>query len=217
MALTVSPNYIEGPEGEVLTDFSVNHRQPFHHGAVDQPEDYFEDEFGQTHHKFGSLDPERVQRIEQMAEFDELPDSPRFDPEDTEALMELAGGQPQYAQILQWAASTLPEETTAEYDRIMESGDLAAMEGAIIWLVEQFHQIGGEFVSDDESSDLQQAVYEAYPNYREMVEWARDNLNADMIHEYDSVMESGDRDVIPQYIDQLARIYNEVHYDGSYA
>lgn len=206
MAITISPNFQETPDGEVLTDFTVHQRQHLHHGTADEDSDYYEDDFGVLHHRYGDFDPERVQQIE-----DTLDGDPQaLDDSDAEALMGIVGGQDAYSSMIQWASTNLPDDAINEFDSVMDSGDINAIEDAIIWLQDQYLQAGGDselFV--DEPSDLREVVLEVYPHYDQMTEWAQENLTPEAIDDYNAVMESGDRDQIAAYIDQLARLYSD--------
>lgn len=204
MAITVSPIFSEGSDGEVLTDFQVQQHQELHRGSADQDTDYFQDEYGVTHHRYADLDPERVQEIvDQSNSVDDL----SFNEADTEPLMDLVGGQDAYEMMTRWAAANLPQDLIDQYDAIIDNGDINDIEEAMLWLEQQFHQYGGEFEVEEEISELKADVLDVYPEYDEMVAWARELMTEEAIIDYDSVMDSGDRDQIASYINQLAQAY----------
>lgn len=171
---------------------------------------YVTDVNGRVHHEWSDLDPERYQRYEDdfvdPDEYGQQFDQMELTENDMEYLQEIVGGSDSYQEIISWAASSLSEELIAEYDAIMESGDVGAMEEAVRWLYEQFSNADPE---DSSGDDFVDQVYEAIPNYDEVTAWAADNLSEEAIAEFNNVIEYGDTQLQAQFIDDLVSLYNE--------
>jgi hypothetical protein len=184
--------------------FHVNRGHELHHGLVDDDSDYYEDQFGNLHHKYADLDPQRVHDLE-----DQLDGEADYEASDADALMDIVGGNESYSAMTQWASRHLSDDAIAEFDAVIDSGNLNAMEEAIIWLAEQYQMNGGyeddAEVFDDSESEIHEAVLEAYPNYNEMTSWAEDNIDPESIAQFNQVMDSGDADEIAECVDWLAR------------
>lgn len=181
--------------------FHVNRGHELHHGLVDDDSDYYEDQFGNLHHKHADLDPQRIHAIE-----DQFDGESDFEDSDADALMDIVGGSQSYSAITAWAAQNLSSAAVAQFDQIIDSGNLNDMEEAIIWLAEQYQINGGEEAIDD-FSELQEAVFETYPNYTEMTNWAEENIDPDMIAQYNQIMDNGDNDQIAEAIHWLANAF----------
>ncbi len=180
-----------------------------HHMASHQAQ-YVTDANGRIHHEFSDLDPSRYQQYEQdyvdPDEYGQQFDQMELTDNDAEYLQEIVGGSESYQEIISWAASSLPEELIAEYDAIMESGDVGAMEEAVRWLYEQFSNADPE---DSSTDDFVDHVYQVIPNYDQVTAWATNNLSEEAIAEFNNVIEYGDRQLQAQFIDELVSLYNE--------
>ena len=125
---------------------------------------------------------------------------------DAQYLQEIVGGAETYQELISWAANALSEEQIQEYDDIMNSGDVGAMEEAVRWLYEQFSNADPEDTSGDDFVDQ---VYDAIPNYDEVTAWAAENLSEEAIEEFNNVIQYGDTQLQAQFIDELVSLYNE--------
>lgn len=176
---------------------------------------YVETPDGQVRHEWADLDPEIYQRFEHdyvdPDEYGEQFQEMELTENDQEYLQDIVGGSEAYQELIAWAASALNPDDIQAYDQIMQSGDVGEMENAVRWLYEQYSNYDP---STDTSSDLVvDAVYDAIPNYDEIIEWASQNLSDLAIQEYDSVMESGDDELVYQYVNNLVELYNEADYE----
>ena len=61
-----------------------------------------------------------------------------LDDEDVEALQDMAGGQEQYGQLLEWASDNFREEEIELYDAVMDQGDPAACFFAVQTLMARY-------------------------------------------------------------------------------
>lgn len=84
-----------------------------------------------------SLDPE-----EEATEDDESVNE-GLDSEDVEALQEMAGGEEQYGQLLEWASDNFSEEEIDLYDAVMDRGDPAACFFAVQTLMGRYADAQG--------------------------------------------------------------------------
>jgi hypothetical protein len=172
---------------------------------------YVQSPDGQVRHEWADLDPEIYQRYEQdyidPDEYGEQFQEMVLTENDQEYLQDIVGGSEAYQELISWAAGVLSPDDIQTYDQIMQSGDVGDMEEAVRWLYEQYSNY--DHSSDTSSDSVVDAVYDAIPNYDEIIEWASQNLSDLAIQEYDSVMESGDDDLIYQYVNNLVELYNE--------
>ena len=180
-----------------------------HHMQSHQAQ-YVTDANGRIHHEFSDLDPSRYQQYEEdyvdPDEYGQQFDQMELTENDAQYLQEIVGGAETYQELISWAANALSEEQIQEYDDIMNSGDVGAMEEAVRWLYEQFSNADPEDTSGDDFVDQ---VYEAIPNYDEVTAWAADNLSEEAIAEFNNVIQYGDTQLQAQFIDELASLYNE--------
>jgi len=171
---------------------------------------YVQDTNGRIHHEFSDLDPARYQQYEEdyvdPDEYGQQFNEMELTENDMEYLQEIVGGSDSYQEIISWASNALSEEQIQEYDDIMSSGDIGAMEEAVRWLYDQFSNADPEDTSDDE---FVAQVYEAIPNYDAVTEWAAENLSEDAIAEFNNVIEYGDQALQAQFIDELVSLFNE--------
>ena len=63
--------------------------------------------------------------------------------EDVEALQEMAGGEEQYGQLLEWASDNFSEEEIDLYDAVMDQGDPAACFFAVQTLMGRYADAQG--------------------------------------------------------------------------
>jgi hypothetical protein len=175
---------------------------------------YVETPDGQVRHEWADLDPEIYQRYEQdyidPDEYGEQFQEMELTENDQEYLQDIVGGSEAYQELISWAANVLSPDDIQAYDQIMQSGDVGDMEEAVRWLYEQYSNYDPS--TDTSSDSVVDAVYDAIPNYDEIIEWASQNLSDLAIQEYDSVMESGDDDLVYQYVNNLVELYNESDY-----
>jgi hypothetical protein len=180
-----------------------------HHMQSHQAQ-YVQDANGRIHHEFSDLDPARYQQYEQdyvdPDEYGQQFDQMELTENDMNYLQEIVGGSESYQEIIQWASNALTEEQIQEYDNIMSSGDVGAMEEAVRWLYEQFSNADPEDTSGDDFVDQ---VYDAIPNYDEVTTWAAENLSQDAIDEFNNVIQYGDTQLQAQFIDELVSLYSE--------
>ena len=184
------------------------------HHMHTQHHQYVQDVDGRIHHEWSDLDPERYERFEPDfvdpdeygTQFDEM----EISENDQEYLQDIVGGSDAYNEIIAWAASALDPDDIANYDQIMESGDIGEMEEAVRWLYEQFSNadLSDDYSSNDEDSFVEQ-VYDVIPNYDDVTAWAYENLSEEAIAEFNSVIENGGTELQAQYIDNLVALYNE--------
>jgi hypothetical protein len=206
MALTVTYVENEAADGSYAEPtYHVSRGHELHHGMVSD-DDYYEDEFGNIRNRYSDLDEDRVHQIEDQAFYgyedeDAEPDDVELD---AEYIHDLVGGQEHYQSMMNWAASNLDTEVIEQFDAVIDGGNMAEIEEAVQWLYEQYD---GSSDEPSYSSEIEAAVYETYPEYQAMVAWAKESLSDSDIRAYDDVMESGDTDLIAQYVDQLAQLY----------
>jgi len=206
MALTVTYVENESADGSYAEpSYVVSRGHELHHGMVSD-DDYYEDEFGNIRHSYSDLDEDRLHQIEDQAFYgyedeDAEPDDVELD---ADYIYDLVGGQEHYQSMLNWASNNLSEDQIEQFDAIIDEGNMADVEEAVQWLYEQYDGLTEE---PSYTSEIEALVYESYPDYQAMVAWAKENLTQDDIRAYDDVMESGDTDLIAQYVDQLAQLY----------
>lgn len=176
---------------------------------------YVESPDGQVRHEWTDLDPEIYQRYEQdyidPDEYGEQFEQMELTENDQEYLQDIVGGSDAYQELIFWAANALNPDDIQTYDQIMASGDVGDMEEAVRWLCDQYSNY--DHSSDTSSDSVVNAVFDAIPNYDEIIEWASRSLSDQAIAEYDSVMESGDDELVYQYVNQLLELYNESEYE----
>jgi len=180
-----------------------------HHMQSHQAQ-YVTDANGRVHHEWSDLDPSRYQQYEpdyvdpdeNAQQYQQLP----VTEEDQQYLQDIVGGSDSYQELISWASNALSDEQIKEYDDIMSSGDIGAMEEAVKWLYEQFSNADPEDTSGDDFVDQ---VYQAIPNYDEVTAWAADNLSEEAIAEFNNVIDYGDTQLQAQFIDELVSLYNE--------
>ena len=180
-----------------------------HHMQSHQAQ-YVTDANGRVHHEWSDLDPSRYKQYEEDyvdpeaygQQFQEM----ELTENDMEYLQEIVGGSESYQEIIQWAANALSEDQIEEYDDIMSSGDVGAMEEAVRWLYEQFSNADSE---DTSGGDFVDQVYEAIPYYDEVTAWAAENLSEEAIAEFNNVIQYGDEQLQAQFINDLVSLYNE--------
>lgn len=168
-----------------------------------------------AYHEWAELDPERYQQYEEdyvdpnamRAEYESMP----LAETDIEELQGIVGGSEEYRNLIAWAAENISEENIADYDRIMDSGDAAAIESAVRWLYSQYLDKAGD---EEDSDSFVEQTYQAvggHENYAAMMEWAKENLSDEAIAEYDTVMETGDDDLRSMYVQRLVEMYQAAY------
>jgi hypothetical protein len=214
---TFTPAIVVDPDtGEELVSYdhgifdSGGRNAAIAHHMQSHQDQYVQDANGRIHHEFSDLDPARYQQYEQdyvdPDEYGQQFDQMELTENDMNYLQEIVGGSESYQEIIQWASNALTEEQIQEYDNIMSSGDVGAMEEAVRWLYEQFSNADPEDTSGDDFVDQ---VYDAIPNYDEVTTWAAENLSQDAIDEFNNVIQYGDTQLQAQFIDELVSLYSE--------
>jgi len=215
---TFTPSIVVDPDtGEEIVsydqgifDSGEGRNAAISHHMQSQQAQFVQDTNGRIHHEFSDLDPARYQQYEQdyvdPDEYGQQFDQMELTENDMEYLQEIVGGSDSYQEIISWASNALSEEQIQEYDNIMNSGDVGAMEDAVRWLYDQFSNADPEDTSGDDFVDH---VYQAIPNYDAVTEWAAENLSEEAIAEFNNVIEYGDEALQAQFINELVSLYNE--------
>ena len=86
-------------------------------------------------------EPEEVEPLDESSSDEELING--LDSEDVEALQEMAGGEEQYGQLLEWASDNFSEEEIDLYDAVMDQGDPAACFFAVQTLMGRYADAQG--------------------------------------------------------------------------
>lgn len=169
---------IDGQPSEPV--FHVSRSTDLHHGMVDD-DGYYEDDEGRIHNRYADIE----------ASSDE---SPYLD-----HLASVVGGHQNLAAFNEWASDNLDAEQFQQFEDIVTNGSFAEIEAALLDLYQLY--------DSSIQPPIETLVYESYPEYQQMTEWARYNLPADVIREYDNVMDNGTPEHIAECVDQLARLY----------
>lgn len=166
----------------------------------------FDNETQSYRHRYADIDGEE---LESRLDADYEEELEATDDDYLQGYYSLVGGSENYSSLIDWAAQNLNQEQIEDYDSIMDTNDPDQIEQAIEWLWAQFEEQGFEeeeqYEQDPELAEVLQLGND--PNYQNMVQWAYNNLDADLIDEYDQAMESGDASTIRQYIDGLWQLY----------
>jgi hypothetical protein len=195
--------------------FQGEHRFDYNDYTYDSRSDSFR-------HRYTDIDGEELEnRLDRTYETDE-PNSLYI-----EGLKELAGGEDAYANMIAWAAQSLPPDAINWFDGQIDTDDPEAMEAAVLWLLEQYQESGNYDESEDYDDDGSYMYYDdgsikeevrdyvvdqvvgGAENYFALVDWAADNLSEEMIDQYDDIMDSGDTQAIMNAMGRLLEIYQE--------
>ena len=163
---TITPDVTEDEYGNIVgVDFDLDRPQGF--DSRYSPQDYYEDNEGQSHHVF------------EDTELDESEDdewtSDNYLEQTAYLLHELVGGAGAYQQMMAWAAANLDQQDIDANDQLIdyaaETGDFGEVEEAAQAVYQMFLEAGGsdgeyydedEYEDDDDSDtgELQQAIYQ---------------------------------------------------------
>jgi hypothetical protein len=243
MALSFTPGIIVNPDGSESPDFdggyiensvgreATNAYQQDHEFA-----DYYYDNDGNVHHRYGHLDPDIYQTFEEDYQ-EQVYSTDLFDgsltPEDDAYLTDLVGGEGAKVALLDWAYSNLNPQDLAEYDEAVSTGDVEQMAEWITWLKETAWEAGfdpelyaDEFeVEEDDEYDEYLAATDEFvssalehygTDYTDATFWAYHNLPDEMIAQYDYAMDEAPFDVRQAMVNQLMGMYYQAQQDDYY-
>jgi hypothetical protein len=104
----------------------------------------------------GELSPETFEKFSEMSSKDLVeaymqmaPDTqqqqtaPDLTDREVSTVQNLAGGESEYGQLMQWAAGNLEESTVAGFDSVIASGNLQAIQLAVLGLKSQYENVNG--------------------------------------------------------------------------
>lgn len=132
------------------------------------------------------------------------------DDNDYSNIVDSVGGVEAYQAMTAWAQNNLSAEEIAEFNELMDSGDINTTYNLVQQLAEMYHN---QDASDnpEEFDDVSQYVFDNVidrEDYAEMTSYVRENFDADFIDNFNLVMDSGDVELIESTIRQLhAYIY----------
>ena len=186
------------------------------------PDGYVSDETGefvQTGHTIeGSaigeqLRTEEVRHQEERFVVDEQTGEAHYDntmtDADYETLIESYGGESVYAEVSDWAALNFSQADIDGFNAIIDSGDLSEIANAIdtVYNHYQARTSDAETVTDEAiQQSTEDWVFETLmpqPEYEQMISKAREALDDEAIEQYNSIMESGDREMIGRTIEMM--------------
>jgi len=141
--------------------------------------------------KLGSNEENAGEAVEEEVEYEDAEETDEdvdttLDQDDIAALKDMAGGEQEYQQMLNWAGENLSDEEIDMYDSVMDSGDPAACFFAVQALMAQYGDMtgvdgqlltGSDPVSTNQGFRSQQELvaamsdprYDSDPAYREDV------------------------------------------------
>ena len=210
-AVTVSPVYQEGPNGEqAVVDFSFDSQEPYdssnerYGGNVN---DVYEDEYGNTHHLFEDV------------ELQEEDEGSYNNDEHEEAILD---AYPDLSYALEWAAQNPGVIDIDQYNECMDSDDHSVMYEQIEHLLDVFYEYG-DFEEIDSQIDkdvppIEEFVGDIYEKfggkeqYDGLTDWAAQNLDQETIDKYDAIMTSENPMMIANAINWLLEYYQENNY-----
>jgi len=219
---TVTPSIVTDSSGQEIVSYEMgevrsgSQRMEQIEEFNETDDGYFFDETGQLQHSYADLDPERVQQIteddyfgnsptgEDVLEGTELPQA------DINELMNIAGGEAEYSQMMSWASENLPDEGIARFDEIIASSDYQEIQEYISTLHNLYRNSMAIDSTIDENQDeelsekelrQQQALeqntreidasnnfvvqqYGGPEQYQRAMNFARENVPASVIEEY---------------------------------
>jgi hypothetical protein len=142
---TVNPVYSDDASEQQIVDLEVisGRNSVGNDGQVKNwQNDYFEDEYGNVHHRFEEVELE-----------DESTPNTFNEDEYVELLLE---SNPKFYHAQQWAIDNLSDVELEEYNRLIDTSDLGDLHKAMDWLVEQYEQ----FADVPEASEPEQVEEE---------------------------------------------------------
>lgn len=127
------------------------------------------------------------------------------------------GGPEVYSQVSEWAAGNFSSDDVEGFNAIIDSGDINEISAA----VEKVYRLWEDRLTDGEppSLDLDTAedtdaafvFSEIIPEseYNNLIEFAANTYDDEFISQYNSVMESGNREMIRNTVNLLRNKFNE--------
>ena len=129
-------------------------------------------------------------------------------------LVEMHGGQERYQDIMQWANTVASEDDIDTWNRLVEQGDLNALDDAMRKIAEAYQNRSEDVVTNTDADAYEVATY-IYDNvlnekdYQKMVDRAADVLDEATIQQFNAVVESGTKEQVEDVVRLLhQKIYN---------
>lgn len=186
-AMTVSPTgYESQADGSTVIDdfdvYSSAHKEAVHqHHSATYEDNFYED--SETGERF----------------YDNSADNA-----DYEAMVESVGGLDAYQEMLDWASENLTQEDIEAYDEVMDSGDLNLTNSFVQQLAERYYNRNEQIeVEGDEVSDYIFNNVIDREGYSHLVDYVRSNYDADTIDQINTVIDSGNVEMIRNIIRQI--------------
>lgn len=239
MSYTVTPEYIEHPDGRVEIsydraqvvndDFRADAQQQLNYEQESDDMFYFDVESQTWRSKYADIDPELfdeygeeyLENPEAYSDDDEV-DGHVFSAEEIDYIYDQVGGKETYETLLQFAANNLSQEFIEGYDAVIQSGDMESTMEALSLLIDAYNNAvddSSEYDEYDEEVDddeqmLTQSVYDlvgGVDSYVSMLRWAAENLSEEYINAFDNTMLSGDADLMYPMVQNLQSKFYEYH------
>lgn len=211
---TITPVPTEDAAGNVSYHFDVDE----HNNKQEVIEDFnsndmlFEANDGTVHHKLEHLDLSQAQ----LEEPDYVPEPTQLDyqgvysmtAEDASDLRNLCGGDAEYAAMLNYAANNFPEHIVDGFNQLIAAGDIENLQDIIPKMWNYYQQDSDAVQSPRRSQPSQQPENDfshiaESEQYQDMILRASQILTNEEIHKYDTVMNSGDRQLMSKAIKWL--------------
>jgi hypothetical protein len=243
MAMTYTPSIGYTADGQEVPNFDTGtfETSAFKQAVSDYQQDnefadFYYDNDGNVHHRYGHLDPDIYQTFEEDYQ-EQVYSTDLFDgritAEDAAYLTDLVGGEGAKVALLDWAHFNLNPQDLAEYDAAVSTGDVEQMEAWITWLQEtawengfdpQLYADEFEVEEDDEydeylaaTDEFVSSALEHYgSDYTDATFWAYHNLPDEMIAQYDYCMDEAPFDVRQAMVNQLMGMYYQAQQDDDY-
>ncbi len=135
--------------------------------------------------------------------------------DNTLMLVDLVGGEENYGKLIAWAGENLEQQDIAEFDQVLESGDIEKCKDNVLKLKDLYESKGNDYsevIAEDTSlteDDIQmlQNLVGGEENYGKLIAWAGENLEQQDIAEFDQVLESGDIEKCKDNVLKLKDLY----------
>ena len=119
---------------------------------------------------------------------------------DIDTLLSSVGGADNYNQMLLWAQATMSDDDIAEFDEVIDAGNLTEMAG----MMGQLQQLYENRTSDVEPySQVEQFIYDELctPDvFRDVQQWAKTNLNDEQMDDFNWILNTGNEDYIERLV-----------------
>ncbi|MGI9555981.1 MAG: hypothetical protein ACR2M9_03890 [Cyanophyceae cyanobacterium] len=119
---------------------------------------------------------------------------------DINNLLSSVGGPESYNQMLLWAQATMSDDDIAEFDAVIEAGDLTDMSS----MMGQLQQLYENRTSDVEPySEVEQFIYDEIctPSvFRDVQQWVDTNLNDEQTDDFHWILNNGNEDYIQRLV-----------------